>query len=115
MVRSLPSWIVVGICLCAILGLLTSNPSLTVECFIIILVVAGLLWSRVESPVLLFAVTMQWLQVATPVVYADLQGQLITETYAAQEINQATWLSLLGIAVLAFGIRISWIGIPAGN
>jgi hypothetical protein len=91
----------------ALLGLLTINPLLTLAAILSIPVYILLLWRPGEPPVLLFIVAYQWLQVTAKVFHANVQGVHITEMSQAASVEEATWLSLIGLLVLALGIRFA--------
>lgn len=96
----------------ALLGLTTVNPLLTAVSILAVPVFMSLLWRRGEAPVLLFAVGFQWLQVTARVFHANVQGVDVAEfsKYAvfggAPSIERAVWMGLLGLVVLAVGMRL---------
>jgi hypothetical protein len=94
----------------AIWGAFTVNATLTFACAVIPPVLNFMLLRRAHSPVLLMAVAMHWVQASTPVFYANLQGQSINRLFLNSKMEEATWLSLLGVLALAGGIWVSWIG-----
>jgi hypothetical protein len=91
--------------LCALVGLLTVNPLLTLCGFIIPPVLTLLLWRAGEPPVLLFAVGYQWVQVFVPVLNADMLGVHVGGNKNFPGLEFAAWLGLLSIIVLAIGMR----------
>jgi hypothetical protein len=95
----------------ALLGLLTPNPMLTAASIMLLPIFMTLLWRQGETPVLLFAISFQWLQVTAKVFHANVLGIGVTQLspYTIGEelasIEKAIWLSLVGLLVLAFGMR----------
>lgn len=95
-------------------GLFTLNGSLTVASAFTLPLLASLLWFRGQPPVLLASCAMQWLQVVTPVLYANYQGAPMS-AYGLAEMERATWLSLCGLMALALGIRLALWRAPLGG
>ncbi|MCS3657977.1 hypothetical protein GGQ11_002778 [Salinibacter ruber] len=105
-----PSTTVVGVFVgAALLGLLTPNPLLTAGALLLVPVLIRLLWRRGETPILLFAVLYQWLQVTTRLFYADIQGvplgTLASHAPPAQ-VREATGLGMIGLLILAGGAHL---------
>lgn len=92
--------------LAAGLGMFTSNPALTAAAILVLPVFMALLWRRGEPPVLLFAVGFQWVQVVTKVFQANSYGVTVAELTGKPSIGLVVWLSLLGLLVLAVGMRL---------
>ena len=96
----------------ALLGLSTPNPLLTAASIMLLPIFMTLLWRPGETPVLLFAVSFQWLQVTAKVFHANVLGvdatQLMIYAVGAEQpsIDRAVWLGLLGLLVLAMGMRV---------
>src|SRR5690606_14122846 len=94
----------------ALLGLMTANPWLTAAAILLLPVFMALLWRQGETPVLLFAVSYQWLQVTSKVFHANVFGVSIGELakYSATDgsVERAVWVGLLGLVVLAVGMRL---------
>jgi hypothetical protein len=95
----------------AALGLLTANPLLTAAAIMLLPVFMTLLWRPGEPPVLLFAVSFQWLQVTAKVFHANVLGIDVTllSEYALGDLPSlrgAIWLGLVGLVVLAVGMRV---------
>ncbi len=90
----------------AALGLLTANPLLTAACFLTLPVLFKLLWRTGETPILLFAAGFQWLQVSAKVFQADLRGLPVGVISDTDTVSQTILLSLLGLIVLAIGMRV---------
>jgi hypothetical protein len=66
-----------------------------------------LLWVPGEPPAMLFAVLFQWVAVTTEVFLADWQGVAVNENAAyAAPLEATIWMALLGLVVLAVGLRL---------
>lgn len=89
-----------------VVGLLTPNPALTVSCALTLLVLVKLLWRPGEPPVLLFAATYQWIQISAKVFHADYRGEPLIRLASSSLTERAVELSLLGLALLALGMRL---------
>lgn len=107
-----PLWrlVPVGVLACVALALFTANPLLTATSIIGGYTVVRLLWRIGEPPVLLFAVAYQWLQGSILVFYADAQHLPIEESgldrwRSAAQIEEAVWITLGGLLVMALGMR----------
>lgn len=105
LIQTLPTavWVVSGVLAAG--GLFTANPLLTPFAILMLPILASLLWFTGEPPVLLFACLMQWLQGAAAIFYTDWHRVSLSAAFAGPELEQATWLSLIGILVLALGMR----------
>jgi len=97
----------------SIAALASSNPWLTLFCFWAVPVFVVLLWRRFEPPILLFAVMVQWVEVSAKVVHADILDVSISEFFADSVIVESTLRGLIGLIVLALGMRFSLRGLPA--
>lgn len=102
-------WGVFGIL--SLFGLVTPNPELTMVGMIVPPLVFWLLWRPGEPPILAFAVAFQWLQAVSPVLAADYEGRSITDQAYGAIYQQAAWLSLMGVVVLALGMVTSLRGV----
>ncbi len=91
---------------CAALTLLTANPLLTAASVAVLPLFMMLLWRVGETPVLLFAVSFQWLQVTIKVFHADMLGVPVNDIGIADDVASAVWLGLAGLVVLAVGMRL---------
>ena len=96
----------VAVAAAAGLALLTANPLLTAASLLVLPVFAVLLWRQGETPVLLFAVGFQWVQVTAKVFHADTLGVDVAELAATPSVKTAVWLSLAGLVALALGMRL---------
>lgn len=88
-------------------GLLTANPALTAGALVVLALLIRLLRRRGETPVLLFAVGMQWAQVTAKLFEADYQGVGVNELGHSLLISTAIWLGLAGVSVLAIGMHVA--------
>ncbi len=89
------------------LSLASANPFLSVLSILALLAIFLLLWRPHEPPVLLFAVTFQWLQAATKVFQANLRNQEAAAVFGHEAIDAAIILSLAGLLALAIGARFA--------
>ena len=96
-----------------IAALATSNPWVTLFCFWIVPLFVVLLWRRFEPPILLFAVMVQWVEVSTKVIHADFLDVSISEMFGDSVIVESTLRGLIGLVILAFGMRLALKGLPA--
>ena len=87
----------------------TPNVVLTVCSLLLIPLLFGLLWFEGEPPVLLFACGMQWLQATAAIFYCDFLGTSLADdlTVGGAKVEEATWLSMAGVLVLAVGMRLA--------
>jgi len=106
----LPAWIWLATAALVAWGATTTNSWITVFSIVLLPVLAFLLWRRSEPPVLLFACAMQWLQAATIIFYQDFYRLTLDQAYGGPELARATWLSLIGVIVVALGMRAALVG-----
>src|SRR5205823_6246845 len=78
----------------------------------VLLATIHLVWRRGEPPVLMFVCAMQWLQASTAILYANSYGVSLVQAFGGEELERATRLSLVGVLVLAIGMRIALIRAP---
>ncbi len=95
----------------ALLGLTTANPGLTATAVLLLPFFMVLLWRPGETPILLFAISFQWLQVTAKVFHANVLGIDVTllSEYAVgglPSVERAVWLGLIGLVVLAVGMHL---------
>lgn len=102
---SASSYLLFGLAIVA--SMATSNPLLTSVAVAVLALLFRLLRRRGESPVLLFAVGMQWMQVTAKVFEADYQGVGVDYLGHSLMITTAIWLGLGGVAVLAIGMHLA--------
>jgi hypothetical protein len=88
---------------------LTPNVVLTLCSLLMIPLLFGLLWFEGEPPILLFACGMQWLQATAAIFYCDVSGTTLADDLimGGVKVEEATWLSMAGILVLAAGMRLA--------
>ncbi len=101
-----PSYAWGGFLLASAAGLLTANPWLTGASLLIVPLLVTMLWRKGEIPILLIALGFQWLQVTTKVFHADVLGVDVTALSGSRQVEKAAWLALVGLAVLAVGMRL---------
>lgn len=88
-----------------LLGLVSANPLLTLASVLLPVVLVKLLWRPGEPPALLFAMGYHWIQASILVFYADLGGRPLEQMEYGTMVVPATWLTLLGVLVVAVGMR----------
>ncbi len=106
---AIPSLVLAG------LALLSPNPGLTAAAFGALAVALPLTWRAGEPPVLLFAVSYQWLQVSMKVFHANFLGVSVGSMDFFARTEFVTWLSLGGLLVLAAGMRLATVGLKASG
>ncbi|MEO0560126.1 MAG: hypothetical protein AAF170_18310 [Bacteroidota bacterium] len=116
----LPASVVVALFGLSLLGLLTTNPLLTVGSIAILPVLTALAWRPGEPPFLLFILGFQWLQATAKVFHANILGLDVTDlvlfaSFETPQTHKAIWLSLAGLLVLAMGIRLVLRKVPPAN
>jgi len=100
-----------GICgALAVWGFFTSNGLVTSAAFLVPPILVQLLWRKGEPPVLLFGCMIQWLQATAAIFYTNHYGVTLEGAFGSNELAVATWLSIVAVVVLAFGIRCGFIG-----
>jgi hypothetical protein len=111
-VRS-PLQAVTGICVgCGLLGLLSANPLLTLAAMAIPPLIVLLLWRTGEPPLLAFAASFQWLQVASPIFAANVDREPLSRQSFGVYFHEATWLSLIAIVVVVLGMALAIRSMP---
>lgn len=68
---------------------------------------AMLLWRIGEPPILFAVLFMQWLSISTGVFQAAMNGQSLAELLGVPGMVEATWLSLIGLLMLAGGMHLA--------
>lgn len=99
----------------AVLALLSPNPALTAAAFGTLAAALPLTWRAGEPPVLLFAVSYQWLQVSMEVFHANFLGVSVGSMDFFARTEFVTWLSLAGLLVLAAGMRLATLGLKTSG
>jgi hypothetical protein len=95
----------------SIIGALSSNPLLTLLCLWVVPLFVILLWRRFEPPILLFAVMVQWAEVSTKVVHADILNISIEAMFEDAIVVESVVRGLTGLLVLALGMRFALKGL----
>lgn len=88
------------------LGLFSANPLLTLASMLQLVILVKLLWRPGEPPILLFAMFYHWAQACALTLNADLQGLSLEAMGVSRSVVAATWLTLLGVLVIALGLRL---------
>lgn len=102
----LPRELLVFTVVAALISLTTVNPLQTMGAVLLVPILFMLLWRPGEMPVLLFACGYQWLQVAMPIINADVAGISLAEHPSIPNLATASVLGLLTVLSLAVGMRI---------
>lgn len=90
-----------------ILGGFGPNSLLAVLATAVLFLGSWLLWRPGESPILLYVFGFQWLQASIKVFHANWLGMDVAALASyGGNVDLATVLSLLGLAVLALGMRV---------
>jgi hypothetical protein len=101
-----PNSVLLLFAVASIVALWTPNPLLTAASVLVWPLFILLLWRRSEPPVLLYAISFQWVQVTATVFHADALGMTLREFSPFPFIREAIGLSLVALVVLAVGMRI---------
>lgn len=104
---SLPVWLWPVFVSLALLAIATANPMLTTVGILVVPMLVSLLWRSGEPPILILCCMMQWLQVITPVLHADLLDKPLDSVSGLATHETATWLSLVGVVAMAVGMRLA--------
>src|SRR5438874_402576 len=100
-----------GICaVLAVWGFFTANGFVTSVAFVVPPILVQLLWRKGEPPVLLFGCMIQWLQATAAIFYTNHYRTTLEDAFGSNELTVASWLSIVAVVVLAFGIRCGFIG-----
>lgn len=105
--QPLPLWVWGVALLLAAVGGFSANPFLTPFSLLMLPVFASILWFQGEPPVLLFACCFQWLQASVAIYYTNFYGTPLASVPGGAQLVEATWLSLLGLLMLAVGMRLA--------
>jgi hypothetical protein len=97
----------VGVAVLATFGFFSPNGLLTSFAIIVLPIAVKLLWVRGEPPVLVFACAMQWLQASAAVFYTNINHVSLSQTFGTSQLEDASWLSLTAILVVAAGMRVA--------
>jgi hypothetical protein len=100
------AWLAIGAL--ALSGAFATNSSLTLALSMLLAWILMLLYRPGEPQILLLAAVFQWLQVGVKVLHANLLGEPVEALAQYQgDVAQATWLSILALAVLVLGMRLA--------
>lgn len=93
------------------------NVGLTLLAFLILALGVGLLWRPGESPILLYIFSYQWLQATASIFHSNVLSTPLSDYSGfGGDAETAIFLSLIGLACLAFGMRLGagpWSPAPA--
>ena len=105
---------VIGLILAlSLVGIITTNPLLTVASIAVFPFLIALTWTPGEPPVLAFVIVFHWLQATTRVFHANLVGVDVQDLVfypqfgSFADVEAATWLTLAGLVCLAVGMRVA--------
>ena len=90
-----------------LLCLFSQNPLMSLAAMSIPPLIYYLLWRPGEPPLLAFAAAFQWLQAASPVISANLEGRAIADQPIGSFLSQASWLSLGAIVAITAGMAFA--------
>ncbi len=88
------------------LALITANGALTLSAVWTLAVLVLLLFRFGEPPVLIFAATLQWIAVTSPLFTANVQREVIGASIGLATMGTAAWLGFVSLIVLGIGMRI---------
>lgn len=97
---------------CIALSFLSPNTYPTLFALLLIPLLYVLLWRENEPPVLLLAVGIQWLQASVSVFHANISGISVEDLHEISTAGDAVVYSLVGILVIALGIRVALTNMP---
>lgn len=103
-----PPYFAYGVVPLALFMLLGSSPLLSLLAIVVLLLGVGLLWRPGEVPILLFFFAWQWLEASLALIRSTIWNEPLADMvpFPAQ-METATMLTLIGLFLLAFGMRIS--------
>jgi hypothetical protein len=90
-----------------LLGALSPNPLLTVVSLVSLVAFIKLLWRPGETPVLVFAILVQWVHASSKIFQANYHGVPIEEISPYASVAAATWATLAGLWVITLAIRLA--------
>lgn len=84
--------------------------------FLLLFILFGLFYRESEAPVIVFALSFQWLSISIAhfyLIFTDSsQKELLWRPfYSLEYINQTYWLSILGLFAFALGIKLAIINV----
>ncbi len=89
-----------------LLAVASANPLLTLGSLSVMAVLTMLLWRPGEPPALLYAMGYHWMQASILILYGNSEGQRLASMGYGALVEQATWLTLIGLVVISLGMRI---------
>lgn len=95
----------------SVAALVSSNVGLTLLSIWVVPIFVVLLWRRYEPPVLLFAIMVQWVEVSTKVIHADILDVSVTELFGDVAVVESILLGLIGLLTMAVGMRLALKGL----
>jgi hypothetical protein len=106
--------VMIGLGAATLLGVMASpSPFVVLACGVAAILVVGLLWRPGEPPLLLIPVLLQLLQVALkPAITGYIDRPLQDLSDFGLDLEPAALFGLVGIAALAFGLRIGARHVP---
>lgn len=97
---------VAAICLILLLSG-TANASLLAASLMVLPALVALSYRPNESPVLLFFVVYQWLQISTKAIHAAVIGMDVRDMLPWAPVDEAIWLGLGALLALTAGLRFA--------
>lgn len=110
--RRIPSWVLWGSGIAALLSLLTPQPMMGLACWLVVPLLAKLMWRDEEPPILLYGIVYLWVKAAAQVIYYGVTGESLLRVFGGPELQQAIWLTLIGTIVVAVGIGLALYKLP---
>ncbi len=107
LLQPLPGWAWAVAFAGGVWSLTTYQPVLTAAAFATLLVVTSLLYIRGESVILFACAGMHWLRSTTALIFAGVTGIPLEKALDYPNQEEAAWLSLGGVLVLAIGMRLA--------
>ena len=89
------------------MSLFSTEPLLIFASLLTLPLGAMLLWRIGEPPILYAVFFLQWLSISTGVFQAAMEGLSLAELLGVPGMVEATWLSLIGLLMLAGGMRLA--------
>ncbi|MEM9028964.1 MAG: hypothetical protein AAGC70_11405 [Pseudomonadota bacterium] len=84
------------------------NSLLALAATIVLVLGCAMLWRPGEPPILLYIFCFQWLQVSLLVFTANMNGVSVGEFSSFGDVEEtAIWLSLVGLLIVAAGMRLA--------
>lgn len=100
----------IGLFVALFFGLLAYSFTIGLALFVLAATV-GLTWRRDQAPIFPFILAFQWAAVTLGYLYYSITG-IYPSAYATGDIDRTAFLSLMGLLVLALGIRLTAMLLP---